>query len=133
MELQNKNEQIARKFFELFDRADLSEFKEFVSPDLIWTPVAKSIPVFRTYNGIDEILNDFVGQGRKNLEGAPRSQINRLLVAGDWAIAEIEGFGKMKNGVDYHNFYCILLEIKNEKVVQVREYMDTGYILNLPH
>ena len=127
------NEQIARKFFEFFDQEDLSEFKNFVSKDIIWTPVAKSIPVFRTFNGIDEILNDFVGQGRKNLNGAPHSKINRLLVAGDWVVAEIEGFGKMKNGVDYHNFYCILLEIKNGQVVQVREYMDTGYILSLPH
>ena len=42
--------------------------------------------------------------------------------------AETEAFGELSNGNHYHNRYAWVIEIRDDMVCHLREYMDTAYI-----
>ena len=44
---------------------------------------------------------------------------------------ETLGIGKMKDGKDYSNRYCWVVEVKDGKIFAVREYMDSYYVSTL--
>ena len=54
--------------------------------------------------------------------------IQNLIWQGPRAAVEAKGLGKMKNGKDYNNRYAFTLEIKDDKVYSLREYMDSYYV-----
>jgi ketosteroid isomerase-like protein len=37
----------------------------------------------------------------------------------------------MKNGKEYSNLYCWLVEVKDGKIFAIREYMDSFYVSTL--
>jgi ketosteroid isomerase-like protein len=43
--------------------------------------------------------------------------------------AETEAVGKLSNGNDYHNRYAWIIEVRDDKIYALREYMDSHYIL----
>ena len=50
-------------------------------------------------------------------------------IPGGWVAAETEGVGMLACGKEYHNRYAWIIEIRDDKVFALREYMDTHYIL----
>ena len=126
------SEEVVRKFFELFDAEDLGPFKQILHPQISWTMMGTSIPGFGTpHIGRDHVVDEVITPARGGFVGRPRSVLHHLFVSGDWVIAEIEGFGDFKNGQKYHNFYCIIFEVKDGVVTTLREYMDTGFIVKM--
>ncbi len=45
--------------------------------------------------------------------------------------AETEAKGRLRNGKQYHNRYAWVVEIRDDTVCHLREYMDTAYIQSL--
>jgi ketosteroid isomerase-like protein len=58
-------------------------------------------------------------------EGALRITPTSMIAEGDKVAAEAESFATMTNGRVYNNGYHFLFEVSGEKVLRVREYMDT--------
>jgi len=44
---------------------------------------------------------------------------------------EARGIGKFKDGKDYNNRYAFMIEVKGDKVLALKEYMDSYYISTL--
>jgi len=61
----------------------------------------------------------------------PKVVIQHLVVQGQYAAVEAKGLGKFKNGKDYNNRYAFFLEIKDDKIFHLREYMDSYYVSTL--
>jgi len=57
--------------------------------------------------------------------------IQNLILQGPRAAVEAKGLGRLKNGKDYRNHYAFMIEIKNDKVFSLREYMDSYYVSTL--
>ena len=45
--------------------------------------------------------------------------------------AETEATGELTNGNHYHNRYAWVITIRDGKVCNLREHMDTAYIMNV--
>ena len=120
------------KFFVLFDADDLDPFKSILHPDIEWTMMGSSIPGFGVaHKGADMIVDTVIAPARKQFAGRPVSTLKNMIVAAPWVVAEVEGSGVFRDGRPYENSYCIVFEIKCGLVRILREYMDTGYILEL--
>ena len=61
----------------------------------------------------------------------PKVLIQHLVLQGRYAAVEAKGIGKFKNGKDYNNRYAFFLEIRDDKVIALREYMDSYYVSTL--
>ena len=43
-------------------------------------------------------------------------------------VAEMQGTSKSTAGKDYNNTYCIILTVKDGKIREMREYLDTELV-----
>ena len=64
---------------------------------------------------------------RRNRPLSRRAQDTALLTH----LAETEAIGELANGNHYHNRYAWIIEIKDDQVCHLREYLDTAYIMSV--
>ncbi|MDR3720199.1 MAG: nuclear transport factor 2 family protein [Candidatus Acidoferrales bacterium] len=131
-ELEAKNEKIVRHFFDTLSSADLEKLRPLLHEDAVWGTMATGIQSAGDKHGRKEIIDDFLGPIRGIFEpGDPKVLIQNLVLQGPYAAVEAKGLGKFKNGKDYNNRYAFFLEIKDDKVIALREYMDSYYVSTL--
>jgi len=131
-ELEAKNEKIVRHFFDTLSSADLEKLRPLLHEDAVWGTMATGIQSAGDKHGRKEIIDDFLGPIRGIFEpGDPKVLIQNLVLQGPYAAVEAKGLGKLKNGKDYNNRYAFFLEIKDDKVIALREYMDSYYVSTL--
>jgi len=132
-DVEKKNEQIVRKFFETLSSGDLEKLRLQLHENATWGIMGTGIQGAGDKHGRKEIIDDFLGPIRGGLfePGDPKVVIQNLVVQGPYAAVEAKGLGKMKNGKQYDNRYAFFLEIKDDKVFTLREYMDSYYVSTL--
>lgn len=131
---ESKNEKLIRRFFEeALNTGDLEKMRPFFHPDATWTPMAKGgIPGTGVHRGHKGILDEFLGPVRGLfVEGDPKSKIITILGKGDMVALETHAIGTFRNGKNYDNRYAWFIEIKDDMIFAVREYMDTAYIASI--
>lgn len=131
-ELESRNEQIVRHFFDTLSSGDLEKLRLLLHENAIWGIMATGIQGAGDKHGRQEIIDDFLGPVRGMfVPGDPKVLIQHLVLQGPYAAVEAKGLGKFKNGKDYNNRYAFFLEIKEDKVIALREYMDSYYVSTL--
>ena len=127
---ETRNELLVREFFHTLSSGDLEALRPLPHPDASWEATGKSIPGAGITRGRDRIVDEFLTPVRGLFEpGDPKVVVLRLFSKGEWVAAETEGVGMLASGKEYHNRYAWIIEIKNDQVFALREYMDTHYIL----
>lgn len=127
---ESRAEFLARQFFETLSRADLEALRGQIHVDGSWEATGKSIPGAGVTQGRDRIIDEFLAPVRGLFEpGDPKIEIKNLFSKGDLVAAETEAYGTLSNGNPYHNRYAWIIEIRDDKIYALREYMDTAYIL----
>jgi uncharacterized protein len=125
-----RNETLVRDFFATLGAGDLEALRPLLHADASWEATGKSIPGAGITRGRDTIIDDFLGPVRGLFApGDPKVIVKRTIAQGAFVAAETEGVGTLASGKPYHNRYAWVIEIKDGKVFQLREYMDTHYIL----
>jgi uncharacterized protein len=124
------NECLARQFFETLSTGDLEALRPLLHVDASWEATGKSIPGAGVTRGRDRIIDEFLAPVRGLfVPGDPKIVIIRIFSKNEWVAAETEAIGRLSNDRDYHNRYAWIIEIRDEKIFALREYMDTAYIL----
>lgn len=127
---ETRAESLVRRFFETLSNADLEALRSQLHEDGSWEATGKSIPGAGITQGRDRIIDEFLAPVRGLFEpGDPKIEIKNLFSKGDLVAAETEAHGTLSNGNPYHNRYAWIIEIRDDKVYALREYMDTAYIL----
>ena len=81
--------------------------------------------------GGDAVIDDFLTPVRGMFApGDPKIHVKRTFSDGDIFGAETEGIGELANGNHYHNRYAWVIEMKDDKVCHLREYMDAACIMS---
>ena len=127
---QTRSEQLVREFFGTLSTGDLEALRPLLHENGTWEATGRSIPGAGITRGRDKIIDEFLAPVRALFEpGDPKIRIALIFSKGDSVAAETEASGKLSNGKDYHNRYAWVIEIKDDKIYSLREYMDTAYIL----
>ena len=127
---ETRNELLVRQFFETLGSGDLEGLRRLLHVDGSWEATSQSIPGAGITKGRDKIIDEFLAPVRGLFEpGDPKVMVVRIFSKGDWVAAETEAIGMLANGNEYHNRYAWFVEIRDDKVYALREYMDSGYIL----
>ena len=126
------NEQLVRDFFATLSTGDLEALRQLIHPDGSWEAMARAIPGAGLTEGRDAVIDEFLAPVRGLFEeGDPKITVKRLFSSGDLVAAETEAIGTLRNGNHYHNRYAWIIEIKDDRVCHLREYMDTAYIMSV--
>jgi len=79
----------------------------------------------RTFRGKQDLMKNFVPPLREGLDDSIKLHVKNVIGEGDQVVVEAQGEARTKDGLDYNNLYCIVLRLANDKIVEIREYMDT--------
>jgi hypothetical protein len=79
----------------------------------------------RTFRGKADIMENFVPPLLDRLEGPIKVTVSNAIAEGDQVFVEARGEARTKDGLDYNNLYGIVLKLKDGKIAEIREYMDT--------
>ncbi len=127
---ETRNERLVRELFATLSTGDLEALRALLHVDGSWEATARSIPGSGITKGRDKVIDEFLAPVRGLFEpGDPKVVIKHVFSKGDLVAAETEAVGTLSNGREYHNYYAWIIEIKDDKVCALREYMDSGYIL----
>ena len=57
--------------------------------------------------------------------------VEHALVSGDWAVVELHSLATAKNGLRFDNRYCWVCRFRDDKIVEVRAYLDSALVARL--
>ena len=127
-----RNEDLVRAFFATLSDGDLEGLRKLIHPDGSWEVMSTMVPGAGLTKGGDAVIDDFLAPIRGMFApGDPKIEVKRTFCDGSIVGAETEADGELANGNHYHNRYAWVIEIKDDQVCQLREYMDTAYIMSV--
>ena len=80
------------------------------------------------YRGKDAILSDLLGPLSKLLDGRNTCIPTRIHADGDFVIVEAKGQNQLKDGRRYDNEYCFVIKMRDGKMIEITEYLDTELV-----
>lgn len=126
------NEALVRNFFAVLSTGELENIRATLHPDASWTPMVKNVPGAGVHQPRDVIVDEFLAPVRGMFEdGDPKTAINNVFCKGNLVCAETRATGKLSNGNDYDNLYCWVIEVRDDLIYRIREYMDSAYTLSV--
>lgn len=118
------NRSLIIKAFEGLRNGDPSHFTPLFAEDIEWQVMGSSA-WSKHAKGLANVERDLVGPLFARFAG-PYLNIPELILAdGDHVVVLAKGDAETVEGKRYDNDYCFVFRMKDGKIVEVREYMDT--------
>ena len=131
-EVENRNEQLVRSFFETLSTGNLERLRALLHEQATWAVMATGIPGAGEKKGRNAIIDEFLAPVRGLFEdGDPKVTVHNIVSKGSAVAVEANGVGRSKNGKKYNNHYAFIIEIKDDKIFALREYMDSYHVSTL--
>lgn len=115
-------EAVIRRFMEIFSSGDVAGVVDAMDPEGTWW-VAGTMPISGTYSR--EEFGRLLADVGSTCEGPIVLDPKSFIVSGDLAAVETESFARTHAGKNYNNHYHFLFEVRNGKILRVKEYLDT--------
>jgi hypothetical protein len=119
-----------RALFKKLETGDGSEFFTHVAEDVDWT-VQGTHPLAGHYHSKADFVAHTFEKLAKVLPHGAQLHVEHALVSGDWVIVELHSLATAKNGLRFDNRYCWLCRFAEDKIVEVRAYLDSALVARL--
>ena len=121
----SKNKDIIRHAFTEINNGNFEPFIGILDDNFKLT-VPGSLPISGTFVGVQELSEKFIAIITNALEVQPKIVIDEMVAEGDFVIMKAHGEGGIaKNGKEYNNTYCHFMRLKDGKLIESTEYIDT--------
>ena len=128
----NENERLTLQFFETLSTGELERVRPLLHEEVTWIPQVRDIPGAGTYRGKKGVIDEFLAPVRGMFApGDPKTTVLSIASKGPLVLVESQGLGKLADGRTYENRYAWAIEIRDEKIFAIREYMDSYYVAKL--
>ena len=121
------NKQVVRRLYSAISAGDAEAFMNHMTDDVEWYFIG-SHRFAGTMKGKEDIRKNLLEPLGNELTGLIQLEIKQLIAEGDKVVAEMQGTSKSTAGKDYNNTYCIILTVKDGKIREMREYLDTELV-----
>jgi len=119
---QNKSQ--VRSLFEATARGEWRPFADALADDVRYVLMGHN-SWSRTYDGKHVATRELWIPLTKLFTAPNRMRAQRLVAEGDLVVVEAKGDATTHAGKRYANDYCMLLRLRDGKIIEVTEYMDT--------
>ena len=116
-----KNKELVQEFFNLLSYGSDKYLDFYNDESVIWTAGENAI-------GGSRSKSEVVGFAKSVLDSFPEGinfNVVNLVAENDYVAAEVEGSAMHVSGKPYNNKYHFLLKIKDDEILELKEYMDT--------
>lgn len=119
------NKRIVAEAFDGLSRADGRAFFEAMADDIVWI-IEGQCRFSRRYEGKAAVQHELAPALFANFATDYRNFADEIIAEGNRVVVLARGEVKTVRGEDYNNNYCFVLRMKDGKIVELREYMDTA-------
>ena len=116
-----KNKELVQEFFNLLSSGSEKYLDFYNNESVIWTAGENAI-------GGSRSKSEVVGFAKSVLDSFPEGitfNVVNLVAENDYVAAEVEGSAMHVSGKPYNNKYHFLLKVKDNEILELKEYMDT--------
>ena len=120
-DLTGNNKKLVEDFFSILSSGSQDYLDFYTEESIIWTAGENAI-------GGSRSKSEVVGFAKSILDSFPDGisfNVVNLIAENDRVAAEVEGSAIHVSGKPYNNKYHFLLRIKGNKILELKEYMDT--------
>ncbi len=117
----DNNKKLVEDFFRILSSGSQDYLDFYTEESIIWTAGENAI-------GGSRSKSEVVGFAKSILDSFPDGisfNVVNLIAENDYVAAEVEGSAMHVSGKPYNNKYHFLLKIKDNKILELKEYMDT--------
>lgn len=104
-------------------------FMDYLTDDVTWTFFGAHV-FAGTLRGKKEIRERLLIPMSRVIESF-KFHVNNLIAEGDQVVVEGRGEAPTKDGRAYNNTYCIVLTLRDGKISQIREYLDSELVTSI--
>ena len=122
-----KNKQLVEAFYEAGARGDMDSCFALLADEIRWTNIGTT-KFSGTFVGKQALVEQLLGPLFGQLKAGITSVIENLIAEGDFVVAQTAGTAETQDGKPYNNSYCQVIKIKEGKIVDVKEYLDTELV-----
>tara|TARA_B100000886_G_C20305830_1_gene441687 strand:- start:417 stop:815 length:399 start_codon:yes stop_codon:yes gene_type:complete len=116
-----ENKKIVESFFDSLSSGTNSYLDYYTNDSEIWTAGQNAIGGRRTKAEIESFADGILSAFPKGI----RFEITSMIAEDDRVAAEVKGDAIHASGQIYQNEYHFLIRLKNNKIIELKEYMDT--------
>ena len=119
------NKRLLRAAFDGLAEADAAAFLDLMAEDFCWIIEGQSKWSTR-FDGKAAVQRDLIPPLFANFATPYRNYAEEFIAEGDRVVVLCRGEVKTVSGKDYNNSYCFVIRMREGKMVELREYMDTA-------
>lgn len=122
----NRNEQIVLDLFASMNAKDHGWTARLLHDDIAWTAMVVGLPGSGTKRGKEMVVRDLLAFPSTVFRpGDPVAEVDRIVSAGDFVMAETRTRGEHQDGRVYTNHYAWAVELRDGLIIAVRHYFDS--------
>lgn len=121
------NKSLVRAAYDSISAGEVDGFMDRLSDDVKWTFFGKH-RFAGTLVGKEDILENLLGPLSSQLVDGLKININTVVAEGDKVVIEATGESEVIGGGTYNNIYCYVVTVRDNKITEMREYLDTELV-----
>jgi uncharacterized protein len=122
-----RNRATMTSIMEAVSRGETRPFGEAMAEDFTWR-ITGTTAWSGTYSGRAEVQQRLLKNLREQWATRYKSTPSRILADGDYVVVETQGEVVTKTGKPYNNTYCLVIRMRDDKMVDLTEYFDTELV-----
>lgn len=122
-----ENKQIVNDFYAAANRGDTQGFMDKLAEEVKWTNIG-STKFSGTCVGKGELGSKLLLPLFGQLKNGIAAVVHNVIAEGDFVVVQLSGQAETKDGRPYNNTYCHIFTIRDGKIAEVMEYMDTELV-----
>jgi ketosteroid isomerase-like protein len=108
-------------------RGNAKTLLELLAPDVVYT-LAGTTAFSGVMRGRDEVVRRLFARLGAALAAPIVLEIDTLIAESDQVAMRARGRATLRSGVAYNNDYCFVFRFARDRIVEVREYLDTALV-----
>lgn len=110
------------------ERGDAGTIRDLFADDATWTLAAGDLPIAGTWHGRETILSEFLATALSYYEpGSVTLEITGMIAEDDRVALQWTSRARTRDGRPYENDCIGVFTVRDGRIQEVREYMDTLY------
>jgi uncharacterized protein len=117
--------EVVLNYMEVLNTGDMEALRGFFLPDAIWT-LAGDLPLSRSWHGPEQILDEFIpAMFARLVPETVELEFEGLIAEGQRVFAEWNTRAQTRSGHSYDQHCLAVFTIRDGRIAEVREYLDT--------
>lgn len=121
------NKQLVRDAWDAISAGNIEGFFSRLADDVSWR-FSGTHRFAGTFTGKDVLVAQLFEPLGEVLEGGIKVHIDTMTAEGDRVVMEAHGEAVSKAGQPYNNTYCLVITVRDGKIANVHEYLDSELV-----